>query len=262
MENSGKLGDISQDELYEMNKMIDQELSKLRYESDNSGEELESIGSSPVKAPLNLLKFNSNYNLVQSNWHFANQNYHKIHDLLIQQQKHQQQLILSPSIVSIPKGSRFFVIKSFNEQDIKSSFIHKIWSSTDLGNKRLSRAFNFKKSNERIFLIFSVNGSGQFCGIAEMKSNYLENKDNNNNDEQIWLDNSRFKGKFQIQWLFAKNISNNLLRHLRFQVSEFEWKPVTNSRDTQELPFELGEEIVNIFKSTYSTTSFLQKIVI
>lgn len=236
------------DELFEMNRLIDVEISKMKYE----------IIDEELVNPVKSLEFNSNYNLVQSNWHFANQNYHKIHDLLIHQQQQQQQLILSPNIISIPKGSRFFVIKSFNEQDIKASFNHKIWSSTDLGNKRLSKAFNSKISNQRIFLLFSVNGSGQFCGIAEMKSNYMENDDPN---QIIWLDNTRFKGKFQIQWLFVKNIPNNFLRHLKFQSNEYEWKPITNSRDTQELPFEVGEEIINIFKKSYSTTSFLQNMI-
>ncbi|ODQ58670.1 hypothetical protein WICANDRAFT_32855, partial [Wickerhamomyces anomalus NRRL Y-366-8] len=164
---------------------------------------------------------------------------------------------------------RFFVIKSFNEQDIISSFTHEVWSSTDLGNNRLSKAFNsMRNSNlKRIFLFFSVNGSGQFCGIAEMKSKIVKKNDGNNEvDDDIWLDSSRWKGKFKIQWLLIKEIF--ILDILKFQLiynsnnhNEFEMRPVTNSRDTQELPFEIGEQMIQIFKDVDSKTSFLQKMV-
>lgn len=190
-------------------------------------------------------------------------------------QQSKNNLILSPSIISIPSGSRFFVIKSFNEQDIISSFTHKVWSSTDLGNNRLSKAFNsMRNSNlKRIFLFFSVNGSGQFCGIAEMKSKIVKKNDGNNEvDDDIWLDSSRWKGKFKIQWLLIKDIPNIYLRHLKIPINiqqqynsdnhnEFEMRPVTNSRDTQELPFEIGEQMIQIFKDVDSKTSFLQKMV-
>ncbi|CCH41284.1 YTH domain family protein 3 [Wickerhamomyces ciferrii] len=176
-----------------------------------------------------------------------------------------QPLVLSSSIISIPVGSRFFVIKSFNQQDINSSFIHKIWSSTDIGNNRLAKAFNNKYSNERIFLLFSVNGSGKFCGVAEMKSSLRLNPDGHEN-ENVWLDGTRWKGNFKIQWLIIKDISNLYLKHLKFQstnnfTNTFELKPVTNSRDTQELSFEVGRQMINIFKETHSSTSFLQGMV-
>lgn len=180
--------------------------------------------------------------------------------------KEKNNFILSPAIIFVPSGSRFFVIKSFNEQDIISSFVHKVWSSTDLGNNRLSKAYySLKNSSQRIFLLFSVNGSGQFCGIAEMKSNIFKNNTPTGaGEDNIWLDNSRWKGKFQIQWLVIKDVSNNYFRHLKFSFhswnDQYELKPVTHSRDTQELPFKVGRQMIQIFKDVDSQTSFLQKM--
>ena len=39
-----------------------------------------------------------------------------------------------------PKNARFFVIKSFSEDDIHRSIKYEIWCSTDHGNKRLDGA--------------------------------------------------------------------------------------------------------------------------
>lgn len=163
-------------------------------------------------------------------------------------------LVLSPHGIFIPPGSKFFIIKSFNEQDVKSSFLHKIWTSTELGNKRLNKAYKIKKPNERIFMFFSVNGSGKFSGVAEMKS--CVRKDTDQKYSDVWVENTKYTGYFQIQWIFIKDIKNSFLKHLKNPSNDF--KPVTISRDTQEVPYGIGLEMIKTFKKTYSTTSFLQ----
>ena len=67
------------------------------------------------------------------------------------------------------KDARFFVIKSYSEQDICQSIKHEIWTSTESGNKRLDNAYRDQKDRP-VYLFFSVNASGHFCGIAEMVS--------------------------------------------------------------------------------------------
>lgn len=165
-------------------------------------------------------------------------------------------MILSPHSIYVPQDSRFFVIKSFNEKDVETSFLNKMWSSTALGNKRLNKAYQTRYSNERIFLFFSVNASGRFCGIAEMVSPLMDAS--LVTDEAPWTDKKRWRGGFKVQWLYVKDIYNNSLRHLKVPLNDF--KPVTSSRDTQELPFEVGQEMLEIFKRTRSHTSFLHNL--
>ena len=69
-----------------------------------------------------------------------------------------------------PKNARFFVLKSYSEDDIHRSIKYEIWCSTEHGNKRLDSAFRERDSRGPVFLFFSVNGSGHFCGMAEMLS--------------------------------------------------------------------------------------------
>jgi hypothetical protein len=53
--------------------------------------------------------------------------------------------------------ARFFIIKSYTEDDVYRSVKHEIWSSTDLGNKRLDKAFKESAGRGPIYLFFSVN---------------------------------------------------------------------------------------------------------
>jgi len=64
--------------------------------------------------------------------------------------------------------ARFFVIKSYTEDDVHKSLKYEIWSSTDPGNKRLDKAFKECAGRGPIYLFFSVNARfvcfGGFAG--------------------------------------------------------------------------------------------------
>ncbi|ODV93900.1 hypothetical protein PACTADRAFT_51648 [Pachysolen tannophilus NRRL Y-2460] len=158
---------------------------------------------------------------------------------------------------SIPQpNSRFFVIKSYNEMDIRSAFKNNCWSSTDLGNKRLNKAYN-ENNGQNIYLFFSVNGSGHFCGIAEMRGPVDFDR-----NLGCWSD-PKWKGCFPIKFLFVKDIPNKLFRNLTLKMFKNGVQclsPVTMSRDTQELPFEVGKKMISTFKTHISNSSFLDAL--
>lgn len=139
----------------------------------------------------------------------------------------------------VPPSSRFFVIKSFSLEDVEASFKNGIWTSTALGNKRLNKAYLLDE-NASVFLFFSVNASMKFCGVARM-----EDKVDFSSRSEVWSEHSRWNGVFPVSWLVVKDVSNKRFKHLRVPLNEN--KPVTNSRDTQELPFEVGLSMLNIF---------------
>lgn len=72
------------------------------------------------------------------------------------------------------EGARYFVIKSYSEDDVHRSIKYSIWCSTERGNKKLDTAFRDQQMRngvqKPIYLFFSVNGSGYFCGMARMTS--------------------------------------------------------------------------------------------
>ena len=153
-----------------------------------------------------------------------------------------------------PKNARYFVIKSFSEDDIHRSIKYEIWCSTDHGNKRLDAAFKAQNGIGPMFLFFSVNGSGHFCGMAEM----LSSVDYSNTGSTVWVQD-KFKGQFKVKWIYVKDVPNTQLRHIRLENNEN--KPVTNSRDTQEVPPEKGKMVLKILHGFKHTTSLFDDFV-
>ncbi|KAH8850031.1 YTH domain-containing family protein isoform 3 [Schistosoma japonicum] len=141
--------------------------------------------------------------------------------------------------------ARFFVIKSFSEDDIHRSIKYSIWCSTELGNKKLDTAFAEANHAYPIYLFFSVNGSGHFCGMAEMVSRVDYNA-----RASVWAQD-KWQGKFSVRWIFVKDVPNTALRHIRIETNDN--KPVTHSRDTTELPLERGRQVMEVL-ATYSHT--------
>ncbi|XP_070026829.1 YTH domain-containing protein ECT2-like isoform X2 [Nicotiana sylvestris] len=148
--------------------------------------------------------------------------------------------------------AKFFVIKSYSEDDIHKSIKYGVWASTPNGNKKLDAAY--REAEEKsggcpVFLLFSVNASGQFVGLAEMIGPVDFDK-----TVEYWQQD-KWNGCFPVKWHIVKDVPNSTLRHITLENNEN--KPVTNSRDTQEVKSELGFQILKIFKTHSSKTCIL-----
>jgi len=98
--------------------------------------------------------------------------------------------------------SKYFVIKSFNEEDVHKAIKYSLWSSTKAGNKTLNEAYKLtKEKGEFVYLFFSCNGSGRYIGVAKMLSEVNEEKEFN-----YWTQDSKWQGLFDVEWIFIKDI--------------------------------------------------------
>ncbi|CAM8969590.1 unnamed protein product [Rhodiola kirilowii] len=148
--------------------------------------------------------------------------------------------------------AKFFVIKSYSEDDVHKSIKYSVWASTPNGNKKLDAAYQQaqeKSANCPVFLFFSVNASGQFVGLAEMVSSVDFEK-----SLEYWQQD-KWNGCFSLKWHIVKDVPNTLLKHIILENNEN--KPVTNSRDTQEVKLEQGLQMLKIFKDHSSRSSIL-----
>uniref|UniRef100_A0A0D9V0E1 YTH domain-containing family protein n=1 Tax=Leersia perrieri TaxID=77586 RepID=A0A0D9V0E1_9ORYZ len=143
--------------------------------------------------------------------------------------------------------AKFFVIKSIGEDDVHKSIKYGVWSSSSSGNSKLDSAFRdadriAKRNSTKcpVFLFFSVNGSGHFCGMAEMVGPVDFHK-----DMDFWCQD-KWTGSFPIRWHIIKDVPNYTLQHILLQNNEN--KPVTHSRDTQEIPYVPGISMLKILK--------------
>ncbi|KAG7653710.1 YTH domain [Arabidopsis suecica] len=153
------------------------------------------------------------------------------------------------------EDAKFFVIKSYSEDDVHKSIKYSVWSSTINGNKKLDAAFRDAETKtledgkkRPIFLFFSVNASRQFVGLAEMVGYVDFNK-----DLDFWQVD-KWSGFFPVEWHVVKDIPNWELRHIILDNNED--KPVTHTRDTHEIKLKEGLQMLSIFKK-YSAVTYL-----
>ncbi|GFP83102.1 yth domain-containing family protein 2 [Phtheirospermum japonicum] len=158
------------------------------------------------------------------------------------------------------QNAKFFVIKSYSEDDVHKSIKYNVWSSTPNGNRKLNAAYEdaqrISAGDSRgcpIFLFFSVNASGQFCGVAEMLGPVDFNR-----DMDFWQQD-KWSGSFPVKWHIVKDLPNPNFRHIILENNEN--KPVTNSRDTQEISYRKGLEMLKIYKNHTLRTSLLDDFV-
>ncbi|XP_019448459.1 PREDICTED: uncharacterized protein LOC109351410 isoform X2 [Lupinus angustifolius] len=150
------------------------------------------------------------------------------------------------------KDAKFFVIKSYSEDNVHKSIKYGVWASTPNGNRKLDAAYHQAKEKQDacpIFLFFSVNASAQFCGVAEMAGpvNFDKSVD-------FWQQD-KWSGQFPVKWHMIKDVPNSQFRHIVLENNDN--KPVTNSRDTQEVKLQQGIEILTIFKNYETEVSIL-----
>lgn len=62
-----------------------------------------------------------------------------------------------------------------------------------------------------------------------------------------WAQENKWFGQFKVDWIFIKDVPNKEFRHIIIHANE--GKPITNSRDSQEIPEEEGKEVLKIFST-------------
>jgi hypothetical protein len=74
----------------------------------------------------------------------------------------------------------------------------------------------------------------------------------------MWTQAKKWQGIFKIEWLFVKDILNKQFKSITNKLNEN--KPVTNSRDTQEVLFKEGLRMLEIFRDLKEETSIFNDI--
>ena len=154
----------------------------------------------------------------------------------------------------INPNCKFFVIKSFSEEDIHKSIKYNVWSSSKNGNLTLSNAFNItKEKNGNVYLFYSCNGSGRYCGIARMKTPCDETK-----SFELWTQDGKWPGLFDVEWLLIKDVPFKEFKNVIITMKDGEIKPISNARDTQEIPFEQAKIMIQKIAEYQNSNTILE----
>ncbi len=149
---------------------------------------------------------------------------------------------------------KFYIIKSFSEEDIHKSIKYGVWSSSKNGNLTLSNSFKLtKEKNGNVYLFFSCNGSGRYAGIARMKSPVDENR-----TFDFWTQDGKWPGLFDVEWIFIKDVPFKEFKEIIITMKDGETKPISNARDTQEIPFEQAKIMFEIISKFQNRNTILE----
>ena len=157
---------------------------------------------------------------------------------------------------NISCSDKFFVIKSFTEEDIHKSMKYGVWSSSKNGNITLNQAFKFAKRNKigNVYLFFSCNKSKRFCGVAKMTSSVDESK-----IFELWTQDNKWPGLFNVEWIFIKDVPLKIFNNIYITMFDGKISPVSYSRDTQEIPLESAKVMMERFSKYENSNTIFEK---
>eukprot|EP01071_Lankesteria_metandrocarpae_P014088 Lankesteria_metandrocarpae@DN8089_c0_g1_i1.p1 len=159
----------------------------------------------------------------------------------------QEKNVLIDTILS-DSATRYFMVKSFSNDNIGRSLQHGIWATGPRNERVLLAAF---VSSPHVILIFSVNSSSRFSGFALMTTKPGEQMSNHRN---IFTgpDGKPFPGRvFGVKWLRHHEVFFRDSEHIANRLNE--GKPVKIGRDGQELDAEAGKPLCGLIERSYQT---------
>ena len=155
---------------------------------------------------------------------------------------------------NLTDASTFYVIKSFSEEDVHKSIKYGVWSSSKNGNQTLTNSYKLsKEKGGSVYLFFSCNGSGRFVGVARMKTELEPEK-----HFQYWTQDEKWPGLFEVEWVMIKDVPFREFKNIIITMKDGETKPISNSRDCQEIPFTYAKTMIEIFENYQNTNSILE----
>ena len=136
------------------------------------------------------------------------------------------------------RETSYFIMKCNNEKNMSIAFERSIWATTKGNEKRLKKAY---QNSEEVYLIFSIQGSGHFQGVAKMISSI--------SDEQCEdFGSANLGGVFEIEWIHKERIPFQFTQHLTNPWNDH--KKVQISRDAQEVEPSVGDALIRLWDHT------------
>lgn len=152
--------------------------------------------------------------------------------------------------IEVKKNSIYFIIKSFNIENIHKAIKYGVWSTTYSGNILFDKAFNsVNNKNGGVYLFFSTNSTFAFQGIARLKSNFQQKSYN------FWKGSDKyrsFNGSFNIEWIIIKDIPNSSLD--KILINNIPFSKLRNGVEIAEQDALLA---ISIYEKFYYCSSFV-----
>ena len=159
----------------------------------------------------------------------------------------------------IRKNSLFYIIKSFNIENIHKALKYGVWSTTYSGNILFNDAFTIaKQTKSNVYLFFSTNSTFAFQGLAKLTSGFQKNS------FSFWKGSDKYKhfnGSFKIKWIIIKDIPNSTLDEVYLYMLIYHRSvdniPFSKLRNAYEVPEKDAIRAIEIMKKFYYYSSLV-----
>lgn len=153
------------------------------------------------------------------------------------------------TIVNDPT-TRYFLIKSYNQDNLGRSLQHGVWATSQRNDRVFSAAY---QTSAFVVLFFSVNHSSRFSGFAVMTSPPGGLPELQGKSVFCGPDGSPFPGRlFGVYWVTTTELFFRDCEHLHNSFNE--GKPIKVGRDGQEIDPESGRELASLLDRKQKAT--------
>ncbi|KAL4438944.1 hypothetical protein ABPG74_016664 [Tetrahymena malaccensis] len=152
---------------------------------------------------------------------------------------------------SLLENARFFFIRSCNQENITFALHQSIWATTQKNEKALFDAF---KKTQNVILIFGVNKTNYFQGVARMQQHILDK----NSYKTPWKNTEAIKlgEDFLIRWLRVEDLPHQNCSDLKNALCNNE-QLISKPKDCQEIDSENGKKLCMRFSLNTDEVGYL-----
>ncbi|EAS00732.2 cyclic nucleotide-binding domain protein (macronuclear) [Tetrahymena thermophila SB210] len=152
---------------------------------------------------------------------------------------------------SLLENARFFFIRSCNQENITFALQQSIWATTQKNEKALFDAF---KKTQNVILVFGVNKTNYFQGVARMQQHILDK----NSYKTPWKNTEAIKlgEDFLIRWLRVEDLPHQNCSDLKNALCNNE-QLISKPKDCQEIDSENGKKLCLRFSLNTDEVGYL-----
>ncbi|KXT03646.1 hypothetical protein AC578_5131 [Pseudocercospora eumusae] len=161
---------------------------------------------------------------------------------------------VNPEHFQMPLGTRIINVKSEFPSNVITSIRQGKLSVMAKVAERIMKIWDMRlDTNEKVLMLFSVNGSKKFCGIAEMSGPW-----DPNTPVDGWEVNPAAAkpcvGSIPLTWIYIKDVSYFHFSHIRQKHNDH---PVGNMWNGMNFDHNIGRAVVQQYVQTPATASIL-----
>ncbi|GAB7340360.1 hypothetical protein MBLNU457_6805t1 [Dothideomycetes sp. NU457] len=161
--------------------------------------------------------------------------------------KHAYEMLknMNPNVYQLPHGSCVVAVKCSNIANIMKAIEHGIWARPANVSQRIAKVCADRAPKAKVLLLFSVSGSKQFCGFAEVVD-YMPDF-----PTDFWMsDDPKIRARvahesaFTVQWIYCKLVAFDTVRLVD---RRHEGESVTQMWNGMHYKDEVGRDVIKAY---------------